>query len=147
MKIIVRDRRQGKTTELINWLLRGKPQPQTYPSWSRVMVCTTNQEVIRVSREVRRAIMALPNPTAWLCERSAPHLGDRCADAHNHTITQICNGVWSLKDLSFNVMGSSKNFAYVVDDADFLLQAGNIPMGYPPYAITVTGERVADLCD
>lgn len=43
MKVLTTERGEGKSTELLHWLLRGDPRDH-WPGWSRVIVVSTSRE-------------------------------------------------------------------------------------------------------
>jgi hypothetical protein len=46
-KIIARPRQAGKTHEAVQWVLAGE-QTDSYPNWSRVLLCHSIEESIRI---------------------------------------------------------------------------------------------------
>lgn len=143
MQVIVRDRRQGKTTLLIEWMLRGHIQ-QGYPQWSRVIVVPNHREVIHTWRMIRSYIAERPMEFGnyWLCQHSHPHMDCQGPkeQAHKHTLAQIQKAVWNLRELSFNSQGAHE-FEYALDNADELFtRMDSIYMIKRPAIITLTGE-------
>lgn len=117
MQVIVRDRQEGKTTDLIKWLLDGYQQ-DVYPQWNRVIVCVTNGMV----QHTAKSIMRFTND-AYLCSKSEPHLKDQCEKAHDRIASLLRKAVWNLGDLQFNARGTRADaFEYVVDDFDLFIQ-------------------------
>jgi hypothetical protein len=53
VKAIVGDRRSGKTTALVKWLVEGHEIPE-YPGWSRVIVVATVNELKLLDSEVKQ---------------------------------------------------------------------------------------------
>jgi hypothetical protein len=50
VNIIVRPRQAGKTYEAVQWVLEGE-QTDSYPGWSRVLLCHTLQEADRIRKD------------------------------------------------------------------------------------------------
>ncbi len=142
MQVLVRDRSQGKTTELIKWFLNGK-EIDRYPVWSRVIVVSQYSQVARVANDVRRHIME----QGWSpCSRMRVHT-HRGNNDHMQMITAICKGIWSLSELQHNLRGA-RGFEWGLDDADeFLRQGARESIWYPPSVITITGEAVDSFRD
>jgi hypothetical protein len=139
MKILVRDRRQGKTTELIKWMLEGNQQ-LAYPAWSRVIVCVSHRMVIYTTDMLRDYI----KNNDWK-PRDDQRL-DRGYDlSHDRLLTDVRKGVWSLDDLTTNFRGS-RPFEYAIDDLDHLL-IDALHLRFAPEVATMSGELVDDLCD
>lgn len=136
MQVIVRDRREGKTTELIKWLLGGNLQ-RPYPQWNRVLVCAHRTAVVRVVREVRRYI----EEHNWdACAKSDPHLGTLCEAVHASTINEVAKNVWGMSDFEHNIRGN-RPFEYAIDDLDFFLRN---TFRSQPSVIAMTGESIRD---
>lgn len=137
MQVIVRDRRQGKTTELIKWLLEGKEQ-DVYPHWNRVIVASHQSMVLHTMRMVWEYIQH----ENWSpCSSMLPHMFcDK--NGHGPMLSDIRKAVWSMRELYFNARGVRRDaFEYVIDDADHLLMTGSISaLDKPPVIITLTGE-------
>jgi len=137
IQVLVRDRREGKTTELIKWLLEGHMQ-DGYPQWSRVIVTPTSKMVVHTSKMVASHLSG-----EYLCQHSNPHLAEGCKFAHKHTAAQISKAVWGFKDFNFNAQGA-REFEYALDDADFLYTGNSTtlysPNGRRPSIVVLTGE-------
>lgn len=138
MQVIVRDRREGKTTELVKWLLEGKEQ-SPYPQWSRVIVAPTHAMVTYTTRMVFQII----HDTNWMPRRD--QLLDNRKGAIEHAIVNVRKAVWGMRDLGFNMRGS-RDFEYALDDAEqLLLNAPGWVLIRPPAIITMTGKLYDDL--
>jgi len=137
IKVLVEDRREGKTTELIKWLLQGHRQ-EGYPQWSRVIVCVSGGMCAYTSRMIDRYLTE-----ELLCAKSEPHLGEVCKDVHNHTFAQIRKAVWSMSDFEHNVRG--REFEYAIDDLELFIERKF--GGKMPKVVTMTGESVDSICD
>lgn len=111
-------RQTGKTTKLIDWLLAGEFIPD-YPGWSRVIVCVSHDEVIRLTRLVRER-------TTDLEDKFNPR-----------TLTDLRKAIWSIDDLRTNQRGASRKFKYAVDDAERLFEYF---LRSSPEVITMTGK-------
>lgn len=144
IRVIVRDRREGKTTELIKWLLEGK-QIRLYPGWSRIIVCPLEKEVIRVTDEVRRETGA----EGWGFEEDQilvpTHiLGESIYRMqYDRALNDVRKAVWSLRDLRYNLIGvGPQEFEYALDDADYYFSTYTYREGLsrPPAVIAMTGE-------
>lgn len=145
MQVIVRDRQKGKTTELIKWLLQGKEQ-DTYPYWSRVIVCPfSNVEVTRVTNEVFRYIEAENwNP----CEQMLPHMhpdGVPLKEVHLGVLTDVRKAVWSLADYLANEVGT-RTFEFAIDNIEYIWERGYRILREPAI-ITMTGKLYDGLRD
>jgi len=136
MQVIVGERRTGRTTKLIDWLLQGREQ-NSYPYWSRVIVCPTHQMV----RHTTYAVLKRIEEVKWnLCEQMLPHVhGD--TDHHQAVLTDVKKAVWGLNDLMSNIMGS-RPFEYAVDDYDMMMnQVGRVASGvHRPALIVIEGS-------
>lgn len=113
MQVIVRDRQQGKTTDLVAWLLQGERRTN-YPNWSRVILVHSNVLVAHTSNQVGRALQALPG--TWFCERCPIHLAEQCEAYHEKLSADIRKAVWSFSDYSHNAHG--RDFEYAIDNLD-----------------------------
>ena len=138
MKVIVRDRRQGKTTDLIKWMLEGHIQ-RAYPQWNRVIVATHRSAVVHTSRMIDRVIQE----TDWdACAASDIHLPEGCVIAHRHIIAQVRKAVWDARDLRFNLQGiRAEGFEYAIDDFEGFSH-GLTELYKPPTINTMTGELI-----
>lgn len=145
MKVIVRDRNQGKTTALIKWLLEGNLQ-RPYPQWNRVIVVPSTTMVAHTSNFILRTLNDMTGTEEFLCSKSSIHLKDECKREHMYTEAAIVKSVWRLSELTFNARGiRAEGFEYAVDDIDELLQR---TLGFkPPAMIAMTGESVDHLGD
>jgi hypothetical protein len=133
MHVIVRDRREGKTTELIKWLLEGKAQ-EGYPGWSRVIVEPTKGMVVHADRMLKRHIA----DTGWV-PRVDQMLDGRLTtkDAEHRVLADVRKAIWGMSDFNFNAVGR-RDFEFAVDDLDqFISERFNYRM---PTVITMTGE-------
>lgn len=140
MKVLVRDRREGKTTELVKWLLKGVPQAG-YPQWSRVILCSSRSAAVDTTRMVQAELAKLT--PSQVCAMCFPHPLDAHEEAHTHTLAQIRKAVWSMNDFQHNVRGAT--FEYAIDDLDYFLQS---LIGWKmPAVVAMTGEGVDTLCD
>lgn len=146
MKVLVRDRRAGKTTELIKWLLQGKEQDK-YPYWSRVIVVPTNRMVPITTRTV----FDYTQRENWNpCSQMLPHMhreGISLHEQHFGVLTDVRESVWSLRDLDSNLRGG-RDFEYGLDNAEEAM-SGTFLSSFLvlPTVITMTGEAVDSLCD
>jgi hypothetical protein len=59
--ITVRGRQEGKTTEIIEWVLEGHPIP-AYPFWSRIVRTHSIQEGVRIWDILRPRLEELTGP-------------------------------------------------------------------------------------
>jgi hypothetical protein len=144
IRLIVKDRREGKTTELIKWLLGGKQQAG-YPGWSRVIVCTNASSMMNCHRMIRHYTQP---DFKFACDRLLPHKPEDCADVHQRMLNDVRKAAWSLNDLQHNMRGATKrNFEYVVDDVDELIRRALGNIHFAPVGLTMTGVVVDNLRD
>lgn len=117
MEVIVRGRQEGKSTELVRWLICGMPL-EKYPYWSRAIVCCDQQQVKAVRRMVDLATLT------WnRIERSA-----------------LQAAVWGLLQLQESTLGHNlKEVEFAIDDFD-LLMSYSLRVPYTPSIVTMTGE-------
>lgn len=132
MDVVVRDRRQGKTTTLIDWLLEGK-QTQDYPGWSRVIVCVHTSMVVHTTRMLRMA------SDGWQLrnEQLLPNMRRNFQVGNDLAVNDLRKCVWSIDDFKHNAQGR-RDFEYAVDNVELFLQRF-LPPYKPPSVITVTG--------
>lgn len=105
--MIISSRRTGKTTKMIDWLLAGHTI-ESYPGWSRVIVCTSTDEVIRLNHLVRDA---------------TKHLEGTFGAFPDHVLGNICKAVWHTNDIKSGLRGSFRDQVEIgVDQADQLLE-------------------------
>lgn len=65
MMVVVAGRRGGKTQATIQWLLEGRPLDE-YPFWSRVIIGSSHEQVLDITRRVREATEHLEDtPVLW----------------------------------------------------------------------------------
>jgi len=136
MKVIVGDRRTGRTTKLIEWLLDGM-ETSGYPYWSRVIVEPNASTVMSTFRMVQMHV----EKNNWNpCKKMLPH---QPAD-HNRALVDVYKCVWSLGDLQNNFRSGLK-FEYALDNLDGMLaQTGQLAcMPHRPSIIVVEGELYA----
>lgn len=62
MRYIIGDRRSGKTTELLEWILDGHPR-DTFPYWSRIIISFSDREARRL-----RNILKMARPSLDISE-------------------------------------------------------------------------------
>lgn len=139
MKVIVGERRTGRTTKLIDWLLQGREQSH-YPYWSRVIVCPTHNMVRYTTNSVLRRIGELK----WdPCSAMLPHL-HTCPDQHQSVLADVKKAVWGLNDLMgrFRGMTHGGMFEYAVDDYDQMMsQVGRVAQGpFSPAIVVIEGS-------
>lgn len=131
LKLIVSGRNEGKTTALIAWLLRGHPI-DNYPGWSRVIVCCTTREVVRVTDEVRRATEQGYDTTDGRC-------GIGTYSTNERALADLRKAVWGYADLHHNMVGASRDFEYAIDNLDLVMFSGDISwVTRPPAFATIT---------
>jgi len=145
MQVIVRDRQEGKTTELIKWLLQGTEQDK-YPYWSRVIVCAASHvETARVTNEVLRYI----ETTNWNpCERMLPHVhpeGVPLKEVHLGVLTDVRKAVWDMSDYLANERGV-RTFDFAIDNMEYVWERGYRILRQPAI-ITMTGKSYDGLRD
>lgn len=118
MRVVVAGRRGGKTTRMVAWLLEGHAI-DTYPGWSRAIVCANTTQVISTARMVREATKDWPE---------------------SRSLWDLRKAIWSVDDLR-SVMRGMKldDFEYVVDNADMILMRA-LGANKEPSTITMTGE-------
>lgn len=133
MQVIVRDRGEGKSTELVKWLYEGKQQ-EGYPGWSRVIVCTTRRSVMFFDGLVKQASVRY---NFHSCDRMLPHTKADCEFVQTRMMADIRKAVWSLRDFKFCVAGR-RDFEFAVDDFDQILE--EFFAGRQPTLIAMTGE-------
>ena len=149
MKILVRDRRQGKTTELIKWLLQGREQ-DVYPYWSRVIVACTH----KMMQTTTGMLLHYIERENWNpCEQMLPHMHrdehrhGGMSDDHVGVLTDVRKAVWGPSDLDRNIQGT-RPFEFAIDDADQMFTGFfGFGLARQPAVITMTGEHVDSLCD
>src|SRR5689334_17704505 len=119
MIVRVGDRQTGKTTRLISWLLEGHAI-ESYPGWSRAIVCANRTQVLSTTQLVRRAT------ENW----------EEAFD--QRALTDLRKAVWSMDDL-WSVMRGMKleGFEYAIDNLEMIL--GKHFPGTPAI-ITLTGS-------
>ena len=131
MQVIVRGRNEGKTTELIEWLLEGKQQ-EGYPGWSRAIVCTTPTMIMVCDRMIKERAHAGSIRFDQMLK------GANTSQAElDRIVNDIRKSVWGLRDYRFNASGM-RQFEFAIDDAEMLLS--EILVGRQPSVITMTGE-------
>lgn len=132
-QVIVRDRREGKTTELIKWLLQGKEQT-TYPYWDRVIVSVSSAKMVATTTEM---ILTYIKETNWNpCEQMLAHVD--CETQHQGILTDVRKAVWSMSDYYLNERGN-RGFEFAVDDIDLAWERGYRFLRQPAL-ITLTGK-------
>jgi len=119
MLVMVKGRREGKTTALIDWLFRGKSIPQ-YPGWNRIIVCTTHAMVRYTTKMVVDRVRE---------ESLSDTIG----------VADLRKAVWSVAELQSNIRGRGELFDYAVDNVDQLLMQ-MLQTHKSPAAITINGE-------
>jgi hypothetical protein len=136
MLVIVGDRRQGKTTHLLQWMLKGK-QLDDYPGWSRALVCHSHVEVVRVTG-ILRHFVAGQIGQGWYPELvEAPQMDKQ----FDRALADLHKAVWSVEELEgvFRHLAPSADFEYAIDNIDFMFN-GNYRR---PSFIAITGELYA----
>jgi len=139
MQVIVRDRRQGKTTELIKWLLQGHMQ-EGYPQWSRVLVVAASNQAVAYTTHLVHQYISKGYSDSDLCAMSRrPHYSDACDVEHNYTVTQIRKAVWGMSDYLANEPG--RDFEFAVDEMQYVWERGYRILREPAI-ITLTGTTL-----
>lgn len=100
-QVIVGPRRSGKTLEIVEWLLDGKPT-ERFPYWSRVIVCNNDLSASNVSKIVRS------KTTTW---RKTDYVHD------------VRRAIWTTAELMTNF--DNKEFEYAIDDAHLMSELLN----------------------
>lgn len=111
MIVTVSGRQSGKTTKMIQWLLDGH-EIEEYPGWSRVIVCISHAEVVRISKLVRAATADWPETRRTWDLRKA---------------------IWFPTDTK----GRNPGVEFGVDNAELFLSR---LLGFTPTKVTMTGE-------
>jgi hypothetical protein len=105
---------------LIQWLLNGHPI-ESYPGWSRAIVCANNTQVLHLAHAIHDATQQWEG--AW----------------DLHTLTALRKAIWSIGDLKSTMRGMKlDDFEYAIDNADMIL-AQVLGAYSPPAIITMTG--------
>lgn len=137
MFVLLRDRAQGKTTLLVQWLLEGEPR-SSYPGWSRVIVCASHQAVTSVTGTVKAA-----TEEEWRTLSSAQDTDNLTVERRLRlrALADLRKAVWSLDDLRHNSAGIRMDaFDYAIDNLDILLP--RLLQTYkPPERITMTAKE------
>lgn len=136
MNVVVRERQQGKTTALVDWLLapEGGPLLKTrgthrYPYWKRVIITLHGErERVRLQRVIGEKFMRICDERGWFLED------------FDHAIS----AVWTLESIHNNKHhGRShayEDVEFAVDDLDYLIdrQVSNF-IGRRPSLVTMNG--------
>lgn len=119
MRVLVRERQEGKTTILVDWLMGGRAT-QGYPGWSRVIVCPTNEAVVHTDRMLKRRM----NEMQWSvsCDRCLPHPSADCREVHARAFFDARKCIWGARDLRTGLRGiAGEGIEIVVDDLHMLI--------------------------
>lgn len=102
MIVVVTGRQGGKTTAMIQWFLNGRPI-DTYPYWSRVILCPTHEQVVYVTNKVREATASF--------------------DENNQSTWDIRKAIWSLEDLnSVKKHHGTRDIEIGVDNMELIIE-------------------------
>lgn len=135
MLVIVKDRQQGKTRALVQWLLEGEPLPYQRgtgtPLWNRrIVTCHGEREAVRLSQVVLFAANDVHIQKGW----------------NREEVTAALQAVWSLDRIQAGELRGRnghrrEDIQYAVDDVGWLLDKYISPhLGVSPELVTINGE-------
>lgn len=135
MLVVVKDRQQGKTRVLVQWLLEGQPLPYHMgtgtPIWNRrIITCHGEREAARLSQVILFAANDVRDKKGW----------------NREEVTAASQAVWSLLHIEEGGLRGRngkrrEDIQYAVDDLDWLLDKYVSPhLGVRPALVTINGE-------
>jgi hypothetical protein len=127
MEIMVRDRREGKTTHLLEWLLEGTFINEP-PYWSRVLVVMHG-----AAEQERLRRLVLEQMRKKQVERGAVEVPD-------HHIDRARLAVWRFDDWHRNVLGIRRDapWTYAIDNAEAMF--AQVLGSKEPERVTMNGK-------